>query len=192
MKKTWSVINNILNKTKKKKQFPEYFCVEGEQIRDKLEIANKFNIYFTNIGPTLANSIIQPLGKSFTTFLNKTISSKLTFHEVTTDYVNKLIDKLRTKTSSGFDGISTKLLKYIKDLLLFPLTLTINQSLKTGIFPEILKTAKVIPLFKKENDAFFVNYRPISLLLSISKLFERVIFDQLYEYFISLKGIFIV
>jgi hypothetical protein len=183
IKKTWSTINDILNKTRKKKHFPEYFCVDDEHIHDKLEIANKFNIYFTNIGPKLASTIDQPVGKSFTTFLNKKISSKLSFHEVTSDHVSKIIDKLRTKLSFGFDGISTKLLKYVKHILLLPLTVTINQSLKTGIFPEMLKIAKVIPLFKKDNNAFFVNYRPISLLPSISKIFERVIFEQLYEYF---------
>ena len=59
----------------------------------------------------------------------------------------------------------------------------INQSLCTGIFPDKLKLAKVIPLFKKDNDKIFGNYRPISLLSSISKVFEKVAFDQLYDYF---------
>ena len=64
-----------------------------------------------------------------------------------------------------------------------PLTLIINQSLITGIFPEKLKLAKVIPLYKKDDKLITNNYRPISLLTSISKLFEKVVFEQLSGYF---------
>ena len=61
----------------------------------------------------------------------------------------------------------------------------INQSLCSGIFPSILKIAKVLPLFKKDDNRFFGNYRRISLLSSVSKIFERIAFNQLYDYFIS-------
>ena len=59
----------------------------------------------------------------------------------------------------------------------------LNQMLTTGIFPDKLKIAKVIPLFKNADKSIFLNYRPISLLPSISKLFEKVIYQQLYKYF---------
>ena len=60
-----------------------------------------------------------------------------------------------------------------------------NQSLCTGIFPDKVKIAKVIPLYKIDDNKLFGNYRPISLLTSISKTFERVAFNQLYDYFSS-------
>ena len=60
----------------------------------------------------------------------------------------------------------------------------VNQSLCTGIFPDKLKTAKVIPWYKKDNTSFG-SYRPKSLLSSMSKSFERVSFNQLYDYFTS-------
>ena len=60
-----------------------------------------------------------------------------------------------------------------------------NQSLCTGIFPDRLKIAKVIPLYKKDDNTLFGNYCPISLLSSISKFFERLAFNQLYDYFSS-------
>ena len=70
-----------------------------------------------------------------------------------------------------------------------PLTVIINQCLKIGIFPNQLKIAKVVPIFKSGDDTLFTNYRPISLLPSTSKVVERVIFNQLYAYF-ETNGLF--
>ena len=99
------------------------------------------------------------------------------------DDIQKIIYKLKKKSSTGHDGISTKLLQRLCPIIAMPLTSIINQSLYTGIFPENLKLAKVLPLFKKGDNQLFNNYRPISLLPSISKVFERVVFNQLYSYF---------
>ena len=76
----------------------------------------------------------------------------------------KIIDRLHAKCSSGNDGISTKLLKLTKDALVDLLKLTINQTFVNGTFPDNLKIAKVIPIFKKDKETVFLNYRPISLL----------------------------
>ena len=87
--------------------------------------------------------------------------------------VVKHLASLRTKNYAGVDGISVKLLKKLSPALINLLTLLINQSFVTGIFPNKLKIAKVLPLFKKDDYAIMDNYRPISLLTSISKLFEK-------------------
>ncbi len=73
------------------------------------------------------------------------------------------------------DGISTNLLKDITYLISKPVTLIINQYLETGIFPSKLKVGQVIPILKRGDETIFDNYRPISLLQSISKVFERMI-----------------
>ena len=62
------------------------------------------------------------------------------------------------------------------------MTIIINQMLHSGIFPDALKVSKVIPLYKNDDKQLFSNYRPISLLPSISKIFEKVILLQLTEY----------
>ena len=86
----------------------------------------------------------------------------------------KIIPGLKSKDSTGVDGISTKLLKQIAQAIVKPLTLIINQSFYNGIFPNKLKIAKVIPLYKKGPSEILDNYRPISLLTAISKVFEKV------------------
>ena len=80
------------------------------------------------------------------------------------------------------DEISNKTLKVLKNEIAAPLTVIINQMLYTGIFPDALKVSKVIPLYKKDDKQLLSNYRPISLLPSISKIFEKVILIQLTEY----------
>ena len=97
--------------------------------------------------------------------------------------MSKIIETLKPKSSSGIDGISNKLLKLIKNGILVPLTLIMNQAIENGIFPERLKIAKVIPLFKTNEDYLFENYKPISVLPSLSKILERVMHSQLVSYF---------
>ena len=99
---------------------------------------------------------------------------------------------MKSRSSTGYDNISNKLIKSAKDVLNKPLTLLMNQIIHTGEFPKQLKIAKVKPLFKKGNDrnrSSFTNYRPISLLPSITKIFEHVMTSQLMEYFTT-KNLF--
>ena len=92
------------------------------------------------------------------------------------------MERLNAKHSSGQDNVSTILLKEISPLIITRLTLILNQSLSTGIFPDKLKVAKLIHFFKKDYSMYFDNYRPISLLPVISKVFEKTVFIQLYDY----------
>ena len=104
------------------------------------------------------------------------------FTYTNSDEVRILINNLKPKQSAGHDSISSKLLKDIGHIIAPTISVIINQSLYTGIFPKQLRIAKVIPLFKKGEETSIENYRPISLLSSISKVFERVVFNQLYQY----------
>ncbi len=168
---TWKTINDILNRTKKKKTFPQFFKDGENIISDKLTIANKFNTFFTDIGPKLAAEIITPNSRTHRKYLTLNYNHKFKFNNVDNSTVKSIIDKLAPKTSFGFDGISTKLVKTAQDALIQPLTIIINQMLNTGIFPDKLKIAKICPIHKKDDDTLFTNYRPISLLPAISKIF---------------------
>jgi len=183
IKNTWITIKDIINRNKNNQTTPVLFNINNCNITNKQEIANEFNKFFINIGPQLASQIPEIQNKSFTTYLNNPFNENLTFTPISADQIIKIITGLNNKTTSGFDRISTKLLKDIKIELSEPLKLIINQSLKAGIFPQKLKIAKVIPVYKREDERLLTNYRPISLLPSISKVFEKIIFNQLHTHF---------
>ena len=114
-------------------------------------------------------------------------SASFHFELIDNEFLRKTLNNLRRKSTSGHDGISTCFLKYLSPALISPLRVITNQSLITDIYPNKLKVAKVIPMFKKDDKTKTDNYRPIALLLSISKLFEKVVCNQLFEYFTQNK-----
>ena len=97
-------------------------------------------------------------------------------------YIDNVINKLKNKSSYGYDTISNKHIKYSRNVLTKPLTLLINQCIHTGIYLDQLKLSRVKPLHKSRDKTQFGNYRPIALLPSLSKNFERVMFAQLLAY----------
>ena len=78
--------------------------------------------------------------------------------------------------------ISARLLRECADLIAEPMCSIFNQSIRSGIFPQEWKCAKVIPLFKEGNHSDLNNYRPISIVPIVAKVFERIIYDQVYGY----------
>ena len=149
IRNTWKTINDILLKTKIQTKSPTVIVENGVIHTDKQIIANKFNLFFTNIAQTLARDIKYDGTKNFKYYLNKHINTVFNFENVDEDTVRKTIQTLPSKNSCGLDGISSKLIKIIEPAIIKPLTLLINQVLNTGIFPDELKIAKVIPIFKK-------------------------------------------
>ena len=183
IKMTWKTISQIICKSSSKRKELEKIIVDSKVISNKRDICDRFNNFFSNIGPELAEKVNINTNKNYDVYLQKRTLTTFSFNLVNQDDITKLISTLATKNSSGHDGISLKLLKFISPVLIKPLTLIINQSLITGIFPTNLKIAKVLPYFKKIDIMLMDNYRPISLLKSTSKVFEKVVFTQLYDYF---------
>ena len=114
-------------------------------------------------------------------FLSDPSLNSFTFQQISEETIINMIDKLKSKNSQSNDGLSSKLL--IKLETSKAITLIVNQSLNTGIFPGKLKCAKVIPIYKKGDNTKLDNYLPISILPTISKNLQREIFDQLYDLF---------
>jgi retron-type reverse transcriptase len=172
-----------MNRSQPKKEFPKQFLIDDTYVSDTVTIANEFNRYFSSIGKTLSESVQQPQNRSFEEYLPSPLHSCFKFSPVDSHTVLKVIDHLKRKTSCGFDGLSNKLLKEIKYEILDCLTVIINQSFATNIFPDKMKLAKVVPLYKKNENYVFDNYRPISLLPTISKVIEKIMHAQILDHF---------
>ncbi len=93
-----------------------------------------------------------------------------------------MIQGLSASKSCGVDGLTARLIKSCGEVIYEPLTHIFNRSFITGIFPGICKTARVTPLYKDGPHNDCTNYRPISVLLILSKVMERLAHDRLYEY----------
>lgn len=183
MKKTWKTINSMIGKTNDKSNTSQIFKHGNATISGLNEISNGFCEYFTNVGPSLANKI--PNAKrSASCYLNsrRPNPTSLFMGPTDKDEIQSIISSLKPKNSAGHDNINTKLLKYLNTTLSTPISLLINMSISTGIVPEVLKLAKIVPVHKSKSREEFSNYRPISLLTSLSKVLERVIHKRLYAF----------
>ncbi|XP_045452345.1 uncharacterized protein LOC123661426 [Melitaea cinxia] len=187
-KKMWEVINKLaLNKIKDSFDPPKLMSDSGI-ISNGNEICDLFNTFFSSIGTELASKIPQPYHESTENMFmyedsythNITLSN---FTPCSTDEVSKIIDKLDCNTSTGLDGISTKAIKCLKSIILVRLTNCINVCLAQGVYPDTLKIAKVSPIFKSGCRSNPSNYRPISVLPVMSKIFERILYNRLNAYF---------
>ena len=145
-------------------------------------IADSFNKFFANVGPTLSEKI--PKGRNFQHFLNEVDKPEKVFrlHEVNDFIIRAVIKRFKNKKSSGMDGFSNKVLKDICPEILPHLTKVINLSIRTGQIPVFMKTARIIPVFKKGDDRDLNNYRPISILSVFGKVLEKVVEKQLRDY----------
>ncbi len=92
------------------------------------------------------------------------------------------ISSFKSKAGSGHDGVSSKLVKDLKYALSFQLSVIISNSLTMGLVPNMAKLAKIIPIYKAKDKKNISNYRPISLLPSISKILEKVVHKNVYTF----------
>ena len=183
-RKTWSIISDTLNK-KVKHSIPDIMSVNGEKCSDKARISKHFNSFFATIGSQNENNIRKHEGSTCKNYLTNQYDCTFAFHLINNNDTLRIIKNIKMSHSKGYDGLSTEHLKLINKDISKRLTLIINQSLNSGIFPDQLKIAKVTPIFKKGDKQIITSYRPISVLPVISKIFETVIHEQLSEYFVT-------
>ncbi|MFN9952520.1 MAG: RNA-directed DNA polymerase, partial [bacterium] len=109
----------------------------------------------------------------------------LMLQNTTPEHVKKIIKNLKPKQSQDAQGVSTKMIKFIGNEIAAPLSHIFNLSLATGEFPSKLKLCRVIPIFKAGNNLECDNYRPISLLSSVSKILEKIVANKLVTHLLS-------
>ena len=166
------------------------YLTDGIKKIESLEIADEFVKFSSGIGREYSNKI----GKathSAEHYLNKIQGCNKSLFMYCTNNVeiDQIIKKLVSKTSSGHDGISNRLLKDLGSSLSHPLQIVFNKSLTLGQFPHLMKLADV-PLYKNKNRDLCTNYRPISLLLTISKILEKIVYKHTYSFLVKNNKIF--
>ena len=179
LRETWKLIREVsCTKVRQRDKIPDFFRHQGRILCDPIDIANEFNKYFTEIGPNLAEKIPKST-KSFSDFLGSRNESDFQFSELSAERLFNFVKKMKPKMSFGQDLVSNKVLQFIAPTILRPLKHLINLSLRTGYFPQKFKIAKIVPIHKDSDCHEFNNYRPISLLSSMSRLLESIVSYQL-------------
>ena len=179
-KATWTLINDLYSrKLDKLKRVPEIKI--GEQtITNPTEIAKQFNFYFSNSGKDLATEI-PPADVEPECYL-KPSTQTFSLRIPTIGEVRNLLRKLNVRKATGLDKIPCKLLQLAADFVAPSLTKIYQRSIITVIFPSEWKLARVTPIFKKGKMNNPCNYRPISVIPTVAKIFEKIVYDQLYNY----------
>jgi hypothetical protein len=109
----------------------------------------------------------------------------LSLQNTTPELIKKVIKNLKPKLSNDAEGVSTKIIKSIGNEIALPLSHIFNLSLSSGVFPSKLKLCRVIPIFKAGCALECGNYRPISLLSSISKILEKIVAEKLVKHLLD-------
>ena len=147
-------------------------------ITDKREISNEFNNNFSTIGSRLADEVDSDSG-DYQRYLTRT-DKRFHLHPTDASRVFSLMNKLNKSKATGLDRISARLIRECADLICVPICDIFNQSVNQGKHPEDWKSARVTPLFNQGDRDDVNSYRPISVILVVVKLFERIVYEQLY------------
>ena len=182
MKESWKTINELLNKRSKSSNIE---CLKdlGTETVHKKEISNVMNNFFCSVGKDLANKIApvpNPL-LSGDYEVNKD-RAEFNFKTIEVKDIRAAFAKVKTAKSFGIDNISSYFLKLALPFIGNSLAALFNTSIETSQFPDSWKIARVTPIFKEGDKTEKSNYRPISVLPVISRLFEKLVFDQLYQH----------
>ena len=185
MRQTWKGINELIGSYKKKnKHNPTNFIRPNPNevpTNDPKEISNILNKYFATVGSKLASKIPQTLN-TFFDYLDTPLNRIFFFDPIIPEDINFEISILQDNKAHGLYSSPVRLLKVAKSVISVPLATIFNQSICSGIFPSKLKRAKIIPIFKDEDDSMPENYRPISLLSIYSRIFEKLMYSRLTKF----------
>jgi hypothetical protein len=185
-KKEWEIVNSLLNR-KKSKESVTCVGINNEKIYDKLEIASNFNIKFAE------NSSVTSKFRSSCEISNFDLVDDIHqphscyFEPITSLELFNIINDLDNSKSISHLGHSNFLIKKISLNIVDVLAHVLNCCVKEGVFPDCLKTAKVQPYFKKGDKQNMDNYRPISMLDTFSKIFEKAIKKRILNFLNSKK-----
>jgi len=172
---------NVVNKNNPIKQWELlYYFLKINKYKDDVEIeCNELNDHFVNIGSDLASKIPFSKTKSKTNINHNSIF----FEPICDEEIKFKISSLKNRTSPGSDNVDVKSLKDDKDSIASSMAELFNLFINTNYFPQQLKHAITIPIYKKNGPKEDVNnYRPISLISNVSKIFEKCIYSRIVNF----------
>lgn len=173
-KAVWKVIKDEI-KNNNSKDSIEHIQIGNLVVTDPMEIATAFNNHYINIPRTSNTDVkVSPIKSS--------AAHSMFLKPVSENEVRTEITSLKNSNSEGYDEINTKIIKTCTNELSAIITHLINLSFSLGIFPEALKVSIVKPLFKKGEKSDVNNYRPITLIPILSKIFEKCMYKRLIDY----------
>ena len=183
LKKTWQVINEI--RGIRKSSIKPSFIIDNKRIYERRIIANEFNKYFVSLASNMNDESSQSTTTrddniSFNKFLKNSPVNSIYLNDCTCDEISNIISELDTGKSSDIPIRIIKKASKIISPILMPL---INKNMKNGNFPDELKVGRISPIYKKDNEELFKNYRPVSTIPLFGKIFEKVIYSRLYNFF---------
>ena len=177
----WKGIRSIVNIKQKNAPQITQLNINGKLVNNPVDIAEKVNDFFVNIGPETENCIPKVVNSSPGTFLKNRNQFNFVIAHISEEQVVDIINSLSNK-STGIHSIPLNLL-IIMDIIIISLCFIINMSLSTGTYPDNLKIVKVIPIHEGGCTQDLNNFRPISLLSIFDKIIEKIIPSKLYMFF---------
>ena len=182
-KATWKIINNLRGKRNAK--IAQSFIIDGEIVFQRILIAEGFNNYFVSIAKKLNstdNMSYEPI-PDFSTYMTKRISQSFAFYDCSAAEVEGIIKEFSNGKASD---LPVQGIKICTSILSPILSSYFNSFMRQGIFPDILKIGKITPVYKnKGSKQSFDCYRPISIIPIFGKIFEKIIYNRLYNFFTS-------
>ncbi|KAL5272936.1 hypothetical protein ACHWQZ_G000943 [Mnemiopsis leidyi] len=183
-KKQWQIINGLLNRSKKSADHIRLKDTDGSIISSEKAVADRFNSYFSSIAANIKTQIdarrtFDPGG--FKQYLKSPCPHSIFLNPTSSTEVYDTIRKLKNKSTLD---CKIEPLKIANASRKFTETFAkvINASFSNGVFPTALKIAKVIPIHKGGSKTEVSNYRPISLLGSMSKVYEKLMHSRVLDF----------
>ena len=180
-KNAWKGIKSIITIKNAILTVPRTLSHGENTIINPCEIANVFNNYFTSVADT-AKQNINYSHKRFSEYLKHQCSNSIFTQPTDREEIANIISSLNINKTCGPFSIPNKILILLKHDISKQLADLFNLSFSSGSFPSILKTAKIVPVFKKGSKLDFCNYCPISLLSNIEKILEKPMYKQVYNF----------
>ena len=190
LKKIWSGIKEVINIKNKTLSKPTCIKNNKQTISNPKEVANAFNDYFSNIADDILKNRKYNGNTSHRKYLTNPLDKTFVAYECDKTEVESIITTLKPHKGTGPNSLPTNILLMLKSEISCPLAIIFNISLNMGVFPNLLKMSETIPVFKKGSKMETCNYRPISLLSNINKLFEKIMFKRVYSFLESNKCIY--